>query len=481
MSSTLEEEESELIKEPKAQWFFGDVIKRDSREYKTVPTSTKPTVWTPFTEKDSNEIEKKYISFTKRKIDSSIEKSNFKVAVQEDYLSEVDLETLELYSVYWPGPVYEVRRGFWFCAPDGKTFIPCNENLCRQVEAGFWKYKPWKKDISIPGVPTSFSSSENIDQVPSEEKSKPPSTSSAVNSAVQKHATDKPELRWALFGPYMNQYVIYHSQSVAFLLSDLLSSKIYRGVMETISKGENLGGVRLVRGWDEVNKLKKPIVISPSSSVPTSTSPVRSKEKAEDEQNDKSKIEAPRIRSVEDLNLREEKEVKPTSSDIENVVNDFINSPRPSSNYLLNSESEDRQIDHLIFVIHGIGQKLGERIDSISLVNDCNMLRSTLKSSSKLVRESMVELNVPDGSGVQVLPIQWRQKVQFGTSDKLNKNSKNSDNETDATWSTDAGDVSGSAVKKKPSKVLDEKLERVADTASLENITLDGVPSIRFL
>lgn len=39
---------------------------------------------------------------------------NWKVAVNEDYLFDVDLKTRELAPVYWLGPVYEVLRGTWF-------------------------------------------------------------------------------------------------------------------------------------------------------------------------------------------------------------------------------------------------------------------------------------------------------------------------------------------------------------------------------
>ena len=38
---------------------------------------------------------------------------SIKVAVNEDYLFEVDVQLKELYPVYWSGAVFEVRRGIY--------------------------------------------------------------------------------------------------------------------------------------------------------------------------------------------------------------------------------------------------------------------------------------------------------------------------------------------------------------------------------
>ena len=51
----------------------------------------------------------------------------------------------------------------------GNSFIPCDFNLSRQLEDGYRKYKPW---------------SEKVDSIPENGSPK-----------------EKPEARWALFGP----------------------------------------------------------------------------------------------------------------------------------------------------------------------------------------------------------------------------------------------------------------------------------------
>ena len=46
-------------------------------------------------------------------------------------------------------------------------------------------------------------------------------------------------------------------------------------------------------------------------------------------------------------------------------------------------EDREREIDHLILVTHGIGQRLGLRLESINFIHDVNSLRKTLKSVYK--------------------------------------------------------------------------------------------------
>ena len=53
------------------------------------------------------------------------------------YGYQVDVDTMSHYPLYWFGAVYEVRRGTWFMAPDGKSYVPCEQNLARQIEDGY--------------------------------------------------------------------------------------------------------------------------------------------------------------------------------------------------------------------------------------------------------------------------------------------------------------------------------------------------------
>ena len=105
---------------------------------------------------------------------------------------------------------------------------------------------------------------------------------------------------------------------------------------------------------------------------------------------------------------------------------------------------------------HGIGQRLGLRMESVNFIHDVNILRKTLKS----VYESSTDLQLlnnevdklPKNCRVQVLPVVWRHLLDFP------KQSFKQNSEQDL---TDAD--------------YDEEYP------SLESITVEGVPAIRQL
>jgi hypothetical protein len=75
----------------------------------------------------------------------------------------------------------------------------------------------------------------------------------------------------------------------------------------------------------------------------------------------------------------------------------------------VDSEDRDRQVDHIILVTHGIGQRLGLRLESINFIHDVNVLRKTLKTVYK-ASPDLQALNAAfadrDGNcRVQVLPV----------------------------------------------------------------------------
>lgn len=85
-------------------------------------------------------------------------------------------------------------------------------------------------------------------------------------------------------------------------------------------------------------------------------------------------------------------------------------------------------------------------------MKDSSRQYATAKESLKSSRRAGL-INMPDHGGVQVLPVQWRQKIQFGLARKPK--------------------AAGS--KDKEAEDEDER------ETTLEDITLEGVPSIRQL
>ncbi|CAG8469696.1 1840_t:CDS:10 [Acaulospora colombiana] len=366
----------------------------------TVPKTKQPSNWVPFSKRDNAALEQAFKSGNPKQ-----------VPCNEDYLFEVDIDKREIRPIYWLGPVYEVKRATWFQQGDGGKFFPCDENLATQIEEGYRNRKVW---LPHPDPdPNNPNGSEPV------EKSCP------------------------LFGKYLSQYVTYTNQTTAWLLTDDVTGRFTKTLFSTLTNNVNLGGIRLVRGYNEVKKY-------------TSQNQKDGGEKKKKEELD---IEIRSVAASDDqVKERDIKQEFIESQDYENEE----------------SEEEERAIDHLILVIHGIGQKLSERMDAINFVHDVNVLRKTIKTIFKTNPEVF-----PHGShtrtgsnanpskrnsapsekgahlrnGVQVLPIQWRQEIKFGMASE------------DENIQRDLG--------------MPEVAEEGQTT--LDEITLDGVPTLRML
>ncbi|RIA89678.1 DDHD domain-containing protein [Glomus cerebriforme] len=355
--------------------------------------SKQPTVWVPFSKRDSNALEASFKSGD----------SESKILCNEDYLFEVDIQNREISPVYWLGATYEVIRATWFYISDGK-FLPCNENLAAQIEDGYKKHKAW---IPVP-------ESESTEQT--------------------EHVQEK------LFGKYLSQYVVYTNPTTAWLLSDDMTGKLTKTVFAKLTNGVHLGGTKLIRGYNEVKK-------------------ITSKKSSEDETKYKNEFD----------NL-----VSNTKSPTSGINQREIKEVVESEDYDDEECEEERVIDHLILVIHGIGQKLSERMEYISFVHDVNTLRKTVKraysTSEPVVKNTKSksdtstdrrgsntsDKNVQNshkfGSGIQVLPIQWRQEIKFGMASE------------DENVQRDLG-----------------MPEAEEGQTTLDEITLEGVPTLRML
>lgn len=81
------------------------------------------------------------------------------------------------------------------------------------------------------------------------------------------------------------------------------------------------------------------------------------------------------------------------------------------------ANDQGREIEHLILVTHGIGQRLGLRIESINFTHDVNTLRRTLKDtyneSPDLQALNGDMRNETKNSRIQVLPVCWRHLLDF--------------------------------------------------------------------
>lgn len=87
------------------------------------------------------------------------------------------------------------------------------------------------------------------------------------------------------------------------------------------------------------------------------------------------------------------------------------------------NESRAPNVSDLVLVVHGIGQKLSERVDSYHFTHAINGLRREF--NVELSSES-VKGNLKPNSGIMVLPVNWRLTVSF---DDDTKSSDDKDND----------------------------------------------------
>ena len=420
-----------------------------------------------------------------------------KVPVNEDFLFDVDVENRELAPSYWLGPIYACTRGSWFYQ-EGSSLRPCDENLATQLEEGFLKVRPWRyeppaaqRSVSqAPPRPTSLKSDHDLGSLDRSISSKLQkklsaddlrgrSDADAFNSSANPPASPgKLHLQsHRLFGAYMNSVVTYQDSTVAWLLTDDFLSRMSSTVYQRFAGGGHLGGVKVVRGYLDSNQPKdgkgeaQDTIKKDATERPRSSSAHDKRIPGSPGSDDKVTVDEETAQSPE---------VKSDSrrSALERQMSNFIASPETDDpakqeeevrkrdekeiqdDYQdVDGQDQGREIEHLILITHGIGQRLGMRMESVNFVHDVNVLRKTLKSvyqSSPDLQALNSEVGkLPKNCRVQVLPVVWRHLLDF-PKQSLKQNRK----EQDLT-DVDFGDEE--------------------DYPSLTDITVDGVPAVRNL
>lgn len=410
-----------------------------------------------------------------------------KVPVNEDFLFDVDVEARELAPAYWLGPIYDVRRGTWF-HQEGSTLRPCDENLASQLEEGYVKLKPWRYEVnklqqSAP-QPRPRPSSVAPGQVTSNREElkglKDIKTRSSENLASKAETDGNISEKFSLqtqrlFGAYMNSVVTYQDATTAWLLTDDFLSRMSSTVYQRFAGGGHLGGVKVVRGYsdgEKVKEKKKEVTEKPSASKSggdKNTTKLKRKGTSSGDTQDS------------DTELKVDTEVKPEPRilRLERQMSSLVSSPGPEDPEKQDEEvrkrdedeikgdyqgadgdDQDREIEHLILITHGIGQRLGLRMESVNFIHDVNVLRKTLKrvyeTSPDLQALNSEVDKLPKNCRIQVLPVIWRHLLDF-PKQSFQDNRREQD-------LTDADGAS------------DEEVY-----PSLDDITVEGVPAVRNL
>lgn len=419
-----------------------------------------------------------------------------KVPVNEDFLFDVDVENRELAPSYWLGPIYACTRGSWFYQ-EGSSLRPCDENLATQLEEGYLKVKPWRYEppasqrslSQAHSRPTSLKPGHDLASLDGTSSSNPQkrlsaddlrerSNADALNpSATATVSPEKFHLQsHRLFGAYMNSVVTYQDSTIAWLLTDDFLSRMSSTVYQRFAGGGHLGGVKVVRGYVDTSR-PRDARVEAQDAIKKEASERRRSSSAHGKRIPGSPGTGDKL-PIKDMTQSPEVESESRRSALERQMSNFIASPdaedpvKQEEEVRIRDEKEiqddyqdvdgqdqGRDIEHLILITHGIGQRLGMRLESVNFIHDVNVLRKTLKSvyqSSPDLQALNAEVDkMPKNCRVQVLPVVWRHLLDF-PKQSLKQNRK----EQDLT-DVDFGDEE--------------------DYPSLTDITVDGVPAVRNL
>ncbi|KAI4261207.1 MAG: hypothetical protein L6R42_003591 [Xanthoria sp. 1 TBL-2021] len=424
------------------------------------------------------------------------------VPVNEDFLFDVDIDKRELAPAYWFGPIYDVRRGSWFYQ-EGSNLRPCDENLANQLEEGYLKVKPWRYEAASQAQAESQPASgphpkdanESIrtfdGATASKQQQLKPSSEDSKTKADTKETTGAIPTKFQLqthrlFGAYMNSVVTYQDAAVGWILSDDLYSRMSSTVYQRFAGGGHLGGTKVIRGFTEPSKPKdKKTEVGQTAddgNLGTSPTPKNQKRRSAPPQIDTAITHAvasgPASHKV-DKSSEDDGPQESKLAALQRQMSTIVSSPEPEDPAKQDEQArkgdEDeieqdykeadgddpgREIEHLILITHGIGQRLGLRMENLNFIRDVNKLRKTLKSvydASPDLQALNNELEkLPKNCRIQVLPVVWRHLLDF-PKQSFKQHGKEQD-------LSDA-DVSGE----------DERYP------SLHDITIEGVPGIRNL
>ncbi|KAF2640104.1 DDHD-domain-containing protein [Massarina eburnea CBS 473.64] len=486
----------------------------------------RPKKWIPFSPEDSRAIENAFRKTAEEEEAAERRKgllsplspapgqaslshqpdTSTKVAVNEDYLFDVEIETRELAPAYWLGPVYDVKRGTWF-TPDGE---PCEEHLATQLEEGYLKVKPWrfakppeKRAVSQTRArPISLNTKATDDyrkelgrlnardstsnpvtpQVSYDNLRDQANRDAESSTSDDKTATppDDSSRTYRLFGSHMNSVVTYQDDTTAWILTDDMWSRMGSTLYQRFAGAAHYAGTKYVRGYTDPSK-KKDAKANKDEAGKKDIERPETPSLAYGEYNSKPRT-APSSDAGSDMEDAEHRgrETSPAETRRRNLelhMSSLMTSMEPEDPEKQEEEirkrdekemredyqdqdpgEQGREIEHLLLVTHGIGQRLGMRMESINFILDVNSLRKSLKS---------VYANSPDlqalnsdvdklhkNSRIQVLPICWRHLLDF-PKQSLEHNRKEHD----------LGDLD-----------VDDQ-----EYPNLEDITVEGVPAVRNL
>ncbi|GAO52694.1 hypothetical protein G7K_6765-t1 [Saitoella complicata NRRL Y-17804] len=336
------------------------------------------------------------------------------VVVGISRLHKVHLPTMTLEPIYW-SPLAtltdhsQVIRATWFYA---ETNFPIEPVLEEALEAGYRFIRPYT-DVYALELSAAKEVGQEAEHKLGYELDSTSHPSSTDPSAVEELQVD-PLLK--------NRYVIYTDEREAWIMLHQGKLSLAKSLLGSLGRGRGPVGVGIVRGYDY-------------------TSPTKAGKSSKQSQ---SRARA-RTRSLSVASARTNGTRRPSMSPSEMSVESKL---KPSATELIDEDPTPAPVTDLILVVHGIGQKLSERVESFTFTHAINHFRILLEEE----RLGAASAHVREGYHPQVLPVNWRQKLVFDAE-------RGEEDETEAVGGT----------------------EEFGGKYNLNDITPEGIPAVRGL
>lgn len=360
------------------KWFYAVDIADSKPDWAGYKREKDPEKFLAFAPYDLERLENAFQSFTKHGEPAFVE-------VNEDRLFQVDLEKFRILPVYWEGPVFEVRRAIWFTT-DG---CPLPMDLAASIESGYKTIMPYrfnKKNVNARKTLGMNSEIRREPLVETNSRKKPaPDTSenAAVNIDEELDLAPVNKDKLVLFFDQLNAALIPKSYATPFHLKAIRNFGAGLALLMSVTP--------IRRGFSNTEKL----VLDKLPSNPVG--------KFFKDENDEP-VSAHATTKL--ANEQEGEASDPSHADFDRQVSAL---------------KSDRPVDHLILCVHGIGQILGHRYESVNFAHSVNVLRSKMKAEfrgSRSMRKLVYDENIDSeekksNNRVQILPVSWRHKIDF--------------------------------------------------------------------
>jgi hypothetical protein len=320
-------------------------------------------------------------------------KDQVDVPVGVSRLHLVQLPSLQMKPIYW-SPVHDicaVTRGTWFYKD---TMYPVEPAVANQLESGYRELRPWSQtwnDELNSAIEVGAAGEEKIAHRlwPEDAKQKPGSHKGAEHhplsndpycaaiclhgEAAAEGSIDPDDVDKKTSGPnaivkrYSKSQVIYKDAHNAFILKTNLQPSAYYGrkPLQKIRRG-NTVGIHVVRGFD--------------------------------------------WKAWEKLHLSKKTTASKKAEENASISGD-ADARKGNACAACRAQEERCSVTDLIFVIHGIGQKLSESMESFHFTHAINAFRRSI--NVELENEAVQRVLRKDLGGAMVLPINWRSRVSF--------------------------------------------------------------------